>query len=97
MKAARIEIIAVGRDNVYSEGAVNVSEQGDVYVIGKTKGGDFHTSRHTSGETHWKIKNKVMEIRKGSPIKNFKGIEYLGTHAFGLKSLPFSMKLGSCS
>ena len=86
----RIEIIAVGKEKIYSVGTVEVSQKGDVYVIHKIKNSDFHTSRHSSGETHWKsIKNKVFtKIGDRKPIKDFKGIEFLGTYAFGLESLP---------
>lgn len=54
MSTIRIEIIAVGKEKIYSVGAVEVSHKGDVYVIHKIKDSDFHTSRHSSGETHWK-------------------------------------------
>jgi len=86
----RIEIIAIGKEKIYSVGAVEVSQKGDVYVIHKMKGIGLHTSRHSNGKTHWKSKNNkvFIKIREGTPIKDFKGIEFLGTHAFGLESLP---------
>lgn len=86
----RIEIIATGEDKIYSVGAISVSKNGDVYVIHKTAGSDFHTSRHADGKMHWKSRqyNFFQKIREGIPIKDFKGIEFLGTHGFGLDSLP---------
>ena len=93
MSATTIEIIAVGEENIYSVGSVNVSKEGDVYVIYKIKYiGDSHLSRHSSGETHQKFRDNVQEIRKGIPIKDFKGIEFLGTYGFGLESLPMLYK-----
>ncbi len=85
----KIELIAVGKDKIYSVGAIKTSKEGDVYLIYKIAG-DFHLSRHTGGETHWKSKEIPFgpSIRKGKPIEDFKGIEFLGTHAFGLNSLP---------
>lgn len=90
MRKKRIEIIAIGKEKIYSVGAVEISEKGDIYVIHKIKNSNFHTSRHSSGEIHWKsTKNKVStKIREGMPIKDFKGIEFLGISAFGLESLP---------
>lgn len=90
MSKTRIEIVAIGKEKIFSVGAVEVSEKGDVYVIHKIKDSNFHTSRHSSGELHWKsIKNKVStKIRDGMPIEDFKGIEFLGTSGFGLESLP---------
>jgi len=86
----RIEIIAIGEDKIYSVGAISVSKKGDVYIIHKTAGTDFHTSRHADGKTHWKSKqqNFFQKLREGVPIKDFRGIEFLGTHSFGLDSLP---------
>lgn len=93
MSVIRIEIVAVGEEKIYSVGTVEVSENGDVYVIDKFKGaGDSHLSRHSSGELHRKIRNEVTRIRKGIPIRDFRGIEFLGTHAFGLRSLPLLHK-----
>lgn len=75
---------------MYSVGYVTVSKRGDVYHIHKIGGYDMHTSRHASGEFHWKSKknNFLQKIRKGIPIKDFRGIEFLGTLGFGLDSLP---------
>jgi len=86
----RIEIVAIGKEKVYSVGAVEVSQKGDVYVIHKIKDIGFHASRHSSGEMHWKSKNSEVftEIREGKSIGDFKGIEFLETQAFGLESLP---------
>ena len=85
----RIEIVAIGENKIYSAGYVKVSKKGDIYQIYKIGGSDLHMSRHASGKTHWKSKQPVLfqEIREGIPIKEFKGIEFLGTTAFGLDSL----------
>ena len=88
MSKIRIEILAIGQKKIYSVGAVEVSPKGEVYLIHKSKGEDFHTSRHASGETHWKLKDEIIKVREGSPMKDFKGIEFLGTQSFGLESLP---------
>ena len=75
----RIEIIAIAKEKIYSVGYVTISKDGDVYLIHKAAGSDMHTSRHASGKMHWKsrINNLFQEIRKGVPIKDFKGIEFL--------------------
>jgi len=87
---ARIEIIAIGRDKIYSVGAIIVTKKGDIYIADKFTGSDLHLSRHSDGKTHWKSRREdiLIPIREGSPIKDFKGIEFLETHAFGLDSLP---------
>jgi len=86
----RIEVIAIGKEKVFSVGVVVVSAEGDVYLIHKIKDNDLHLSRHASGETHWKsTKTKWSQIiRKGQPIKEFRGIEFLETAGFGIDSLP---------
>jgi len=86
----RIEIIAIGEEKIYSVGAVKVSQKGDVYVIHKMKDVGLHTSRHSSGRTHWKSENNkvFVKIREGTPMKDFRGIEFLEAHGFGLDSLP---------
>ena len=75
---------------MYSVGAIVVSAKGDVYVINRIADSGFHLSRHASGETHWKSTKPQLsqKIREGQPIKEFKGIEFLGLHGFGLDSLP---------
>ena len=85
----RIEIIAIGKDKIYSVGYVNVSMIGDVYHINKMGGSDMHMSRHVDGNTHYKSRQNDFchKIRKGVPIEEFKGIEFLETVAFGLESL----------
>ena len=90
LSQTRIEIIAIGNEKVYSVGAIVVSAKGDVYLSHKIKDSDFHLSRHASGETHWKS-NKIklcQHIRKGQPIKEFKGFEFLQLYAFILDALP---------
>lgn len=87
----KIEIIAIGENKIYSAGAIEMSPNGDIYIVYKIKGdGGFHTSRHRDGKLHWKSKkcNVFIKIGDRVPIKNFNGIEFLGTHAFGLGSLP---------
>jgi hypothetical protein len=85
-----IEIIAIGKEKVYSVGSMVVSESGDVYFNHCVLDSDFHLSRHASGETHWKSEELRLSqyIRKGQPIKEFKGIEFLQTVGFGVDSLP---------
>jgi len=84
----RIEILAIGKDKVYSAGYVQVSK-GGVYYFPKVKSSDMHISRHCSGHVHWKSRQTefFQKIRKGISIDNFHGIEFLGTTAFGLDSL----------
>ena len=90
MSDKRVEIVAIRKEKTYSVGAVVVSQKGDVYVIHRIKDSDFHTSRHASGETHWKSKKNRIFAKFGDrkPISDFKGIEFLGTWAFGVESLP---------
>jgi hypothetical protein len=79
MNRTTIEIIAIGKEKVYSVGSIVVKESGDVYFNHYTLDSDFHLSRHASGATHWKSKeiNLTQNIRKGQSIKDFKGIEEL--------------------
>lgn len=84
----KIEIIAIGENKIYSVGYVTIARDGGVFQIHKTGGSDMHTSRHASGSLRWTSETNSQEIRKGVPIKAFKGIEFLGTHGFGLNSLP---------
>lgn len=90
MSKTRIEIIAIGKEKVYSVGAVVVSAGGDVYLVQKMKYGDYHLSRHASGVAHIKsTKTKLFEkLWTGKPIKEFKGIEFLQTSGFILDALP---------
>jgi len=87
MTEIRIEIIAVGRDTIYSVGAIEVSDKGDVYFFHKASGS--HISRHASGRVHTKLRDGgKLQIRDGPPIHEFRGYELIGTFAFGLDSLP---------
>lgn len=89
MSETRIEVVAIGERGLYSVGAIVVSSKGDVYHISKFKKRGFHLSRHSSGKTHWKMDRKeFLSIQDGKPIKDFKGIEFLGTISFGLELLP---------
>lgn len=96
MSVVSIEIIALDNEKIYSVGAVKVSQKGDVYVIDKFRdSGDSHLSRHSNGEMHRKFRESYDRIREASPkrdLKSFRGIEFLGTHGFGLKSLPLLFK-----
>lgn len=82
--------MAIGRDKIYSVGYIQVSKRGDVYYFDKVCSSDMHISRHCSGHTHRKSRQTgfFQKIREGISINNFNGIEYLGTSAFGLNSLP---------
>jgi hypothetical protein len=86
----RIEIIAVGRDRLYSVGSVVVSQNGDVYLISRIKHVDSHLSRHASGEVHLKSAkiNIDAKLGKRKPVNEFKGLEFLQTVGFGIDSLP---------
>jgi len=59
---------------------------------------DHHVSRHASGEVHVTYGAKSTRSKRYSalgnrmPIKDFRGIEFLGTRAFGLGSLPLLHK-----
>lgn len=87
MSKTRIEIIAVGECAVYSIGAVEMTEKGEVYLI--HKGSGSHISRHASGVTHTRLPDgSKYLIRNGPPIHDFRGIEFLATLAYGLESLP---------
>lgn len=87
MSKTRIEIIAIGEDAIYSIGAIEISENDDVYFFHKASGS--HISRHASGQVHTRLPDGgILKIRDGSPIHEFEGYESLGTFAFGLSSLP---------
>lgn len=86
----RIEIIAVGKEKIYSIGTICVSKKGDVYHVYKMYGSDLHSSRHADGKLHWQSKKPKLfqKIREGLPIEKFTGIEYLETTGLNLNSLP---------
>jgi len=86
----RIEIVTIGADKIYSVGYIQVSKKGEVYYFNKVCSSDMHISRHCSGQTHMKSRQTgyFQKIREGISIHNFAGIEFLGTRAFGLNSLP---------
>lgn len=85
-----IEIIGVGRNAVYSIGKINLTKQGDVYLINKIGNIGLHLSRHKDGEIHLRTKDEQIyrEEQKRIHIKDFDGIENLGSWAFGIDSLP---------
>lgn len=86
----KIEIVAIGEGKIYSAGYVQVSKKGEVYYFQKGRSSDMHISRHCSGQVHLKSRQigYFQKIREGISIDNFIGIEFLGTIAFGLNSLP---------
>ncbi|ODS42722.1 MAG: hypothetical protein MSIBF_05340 [Candidatus Altiarchaeales archaeon IMC4] len=95
-KKYRIKINAIGYDydkniKIFSVGSVEVGKNGDVYIIHDSRH-EFqcHTSRHASGKVHWTSNDErfCKKIRDGLPIKDFKGLEFLETHSFGLDMLP---------
>ena len=92
MSDKRIEIIAIGVEKIYSVASIEISQDGDVYLIERIKGGDYHLSRHASGQVHIRTSNLTENLWKGKPIKDFKGIECLGTSGFSLDSLPVLYK-----
>lgn len=85
----KIEIIAVGLKKIYSAGKIHITSKGDVYYAYKLKNDKgAHTSRHRDGTLHWKFGKDKIPIRKLKDISDFSGLEFIGTHAFGLNSLP---------
>lgn len=85
----RIEIVAYREGKVYSVGVIEVRKKGDVYHIPKILNDDFHTSRHADGTFHWKSKksNFIHDLGKRIPIKNLKGVEFLGIQTFSTEGL----------
>lgn len=85
-----IEIIAVGRERVYSVGRIHFTRHGDVYLISKIKDAGLHLSRHRDGRCHVRTKGKELskEFEKRAPISDVDRFEFLQTWAFGLDSLP---------
>ena len=87
MPSTRIEIIGVGDSAVFSIGGIVVQPKGDVIVFNKSHPG--HRTRHASGVFHFKRGNgETKPIRQGPPLKNFKGLEFLGTHIYSVENLP---------
>ena len=88
-----VELIAIGKENVYSIGKIQITSQGDIYLCSKIKAPGFdglHFSRHKDGTCHVRIKGKEIENRfeKRIPIDKFDGFEFLQTWGFGIESLP---------
>lgn len=85
-----IEIIGIGRDAVYSIGKINVTKQGDVYVIRKLRDTGLHLSRHKDGNCHVRTKDDELYKlpSKGIHINDLDGLEFIETWAFGIDSLP---------
>lgn len=85
-----IELIGVISDKIYSLGYIKISKKGDIYHIYKIQNSDFHLSRHSDGKIFWTSKQLKFshKIRDGKPIKEFKGIEIIGTNGFNTESLP---------
>ncbi len=86
----KIEIIAIGNNKIYSVGYIKIYKRGDIYHIHKIVGSDIHTSIHEDGTCHWKFRtiDFYHKLGKRVTIKDFKGLEFLGVNAFGIKSLP---------
>lgn len=84
-----IEIIGVGLDAVYSIGKIQLTKQGDVYLIPKIKDTGLHLSRHKDGECHVRVIGKeLFKVEKRVSIERLDEYEFLGTWAFGIDSLP---------
>lgn len=81
----RIEIIGIWDDKIYSIGKISINKKGDVYIIYKYTGHNFHASRHVSGEFHWKFSQPDLcqHIWHSTSIDKFKGIEQIGSLAYG--------------
>jgi hypothetical protein len=86
----RIEIVAIGREKLFSAGAVELNEKRDLYIFHKMKTARLHTARHASGDVHWKIEDSEQYIPLGKrcPIAEFVGFETFGAQSFGVDSLP---------
>lgn len=83
-----IEIIAVGLKKIYSAGKICITPKGDVYYAYKLRNDKgSHISRHRDG-TLWMSGQDKVQIRKLKNISDFSGLEFIGTHGFGLNSLP---------
>jgi hypothetical protein len=88
MGKSRIEIIALNGASFYSVGTIEVTSKGEVYAILKTMPVVSKLSRHVSGQT--RVENEVIGrqvIRRGPPLKEFLGLEYLHTMSFRRGSL----------
>jgi len=100
-KNHNIEIIGVGSDAVYSIGKIQLTKQGDVYLIHKIKDTGLHLSRHKDGECHVRVKGKeLFKIEKRISIDHLDEYEFLQTWAFGIDSLPelyAEYKLNKCN
>jgi len=85
-----IEIIGIGRNAAYSIGKINITRQGDVYVIPKIGDSGLHLSRHRDGNCHVRTKkNELYKLpNKKVNINDFDGFEFIETWAFGIDSLP---------
>ena len=77
MTEKRIEIVAIGEKHDYSVGAVIINDKGDIYVVHKIIDCDLKTSRHASGQRHWKLKKYTIfeKLGKTTEISKFKGYE----------------------
>ena len=85
-----MEIIAVGRDRVYSVGRIHITKNRDIYLISKIKDAGLHFSRHRDGRCHVRMKGKELsnDFETRVPISDLDGFEFLQTWAFGIDSLP---------
>jgi len=83
-----IEIIAIGNGKIYSVGKINISKQGDIYIIKNIENIGLHFSRHKSGECHIRTKEKKLSsnFEKRETVDKFDGIEFLETWCFGIES-----------
>ena len=85
-----IEIIGIGRNAAYSIGKINITKQGDVYVIKKIGDTGLHLSRHKDGKCHVRTKDgECYKLpNKRVHINDLKGLEFIETWSFGIDSLP---------
>ena len=85
-----IEIIGIGRNAAYSIGKINITKQGDVYVIPKVPDMGIHLSRHKDGNCHVRTKNDELYKlpEKRVHIDDLNGLEFIETWSFGIDSLP---------
>jgi hypothetical protein len=84
-----IEIIWIGRNAAYSIGKINITKQGDVYVIPKIGDIGLHLSRHKGGNRHIRTRDDELYKfpEKRGHINDVNGLEFIETWSFSIDSL----------
>lgn len=97
----QIMFLAIGDTGIFKIGGVSIEQKEDaieVYSYPSFKGLDFHVSRHSSGDLHWKQGEKKVDLpfEKRVPMKDFSGVEGLGTWGLSVENHDeFHPKYGS--